>query len=278
MSRQNVETLDPSRHPSGGYAGDLRYVSEGFAVHQVRFVRRPVSRGQLGIGHEVVGHLLHHTLRLQCGHRGGSARARQVVGGRKRRAVGQPWHRLHDSGMAVGTSRRNRADPAHRPPELTADSIEVVRFDGRGCRVVGPPSSPPVSSSPCPSSLVLSSLVSVSLLSVSSPPVAVRRERDPSDPSAVGASASAASTELHSRSYHSPLPEGGSPSTVCSGGSSSAGITTYPCSPGITNPRRSRACAATKAGSSHNATSRSSCSFSCLNCSDSASRSCCWEC
>src|SRR3569833_113698 len=124
----HVETLDP---PGQAPGGDL--VAERLdrvALGEVGLVGALVPRGELGIGGEPLGHLLHDPGGLDRADHRVQLRAGQVVERRERRAVLQPRAGLHHRRVPARAPRGHGPQRPRRPSELHRDDLAVGVGDG----------------------------------------------------------------------------------------------------------------------------------------------------
>jgi hypothetical protein len=132
VSDQNVQALDPLRHPAGRDTCDLRYALDALPRSQVAVMGILVLRSEPRVLAEPALHVAHETLGLERADSAGQPRTREVVKRRKRSAVGQPRRCHDDVGLAAGTPVRDGNDA----PWITAE-LAMYRLTVGGRHLVG---------------------------------------------------------------------------------------------------------------------------------------------
>src|SRR5699024_7392456 len=238
---ERMEALHPGGHASGADVPDLLGLTELRATGEIALMGGTVGGGEPLLLLHALGQFGHQTGRLETRELEREPGQRQVERGGERRAVLEPGGGADHGGAAAAASAGDRDDAAHLAPELRAHHLVVLR-GGRGLEgkwgegAHWSVSSSVVSAGSC-------SETSSSVDPVSSGMSSGVRRLEPSTLSQ--------STENHSPSFAA--------SWACSAsvrGTSrpEVSVSRYWVSPGIANSSRSRARAATKAGSSQRAT------------------------
>src|SRR5665648_53216 len=113
-----MQALDPGGHSAGRDAIDLGGLTKLTTAAQVVLMSSEVSRGQLGIAAQPLGHVAHHAAALQRADGSGQTRAGDVVGGGKGRAVRQPGLGTQHVRAPARTSVGHCGDTAGNPAQL----------------------------------------------------------------------------------------------------------------------------------------------------------------
>jgi ribokinase len=125
MSNECMQAFDSIWHPASADVSDLGYVAELFTVGQIRLVGMAISLGEAGVAAQPPAHRGHQPSRLQGRAGGMRPRARQVVRGRERRTVGEPWRGGHHRRLAARTPIGQPSQPPGRPLQLRSDDLDV---------------------------------------------------------------------------------------------------------------------------------------------------------
>ncbi len=133
MRNESVQALDPPWHSPRAACPVRERLDPGTAgclsaPGQVVAMSREVSLPQVRVARQPPGHLPHRPARFQPTHSRARARAGQVVQGRERRPVWQPWRRLDDVGQTARAAVRDRTDPARRTTQLQRDRRYVSGY------------------------------------------------------------------------------------------------------------------------------------------------------